>query len=83
MEAFFFDAGDFLNESLLINEFRIGRLHHLNDDIDHLTHEGILNAQKLTKTNGTAQYAAENIASAFIRRKDAVSDHIRDSTRMV
>ena len=83
MEAFFFDAGDFLNESLLINEFRIGRLHHLNDDIDHLTHEGILNAQKLAKTNGTAQYAAEDIASAFIRRKDAVSDHIRDSTRMV
>ena len=83
MEAFFFDAGYFLDESLLVNEFRIGRLHHLDDDIDHLPHEGILNAKELAKTNGTAQHAAEDIASAFIRRKDAVSDHIRDGTRMV
>ena len=83
MEPVFFHAGYLLNESLFIHQFRIGRFHHVDNHVDHLSHECILDAQKLAEADSPAENTAEHVAPAFIGRKDAIGNHIRNSPGVV
>ena len=82
-EACFLHIDDLVNEFLLFHELRVMLTIHGNDLIGKGGKELAPNAKETSMTDGTAQNAAQDIASSFIGRKDSVPNHEGQAASMI
>ena len=82
-EALLLGSDDAVDEGLVLDELRIDIAQNLRHFMRIRREERALDAEQASVIDSTAQEPPQDIATALVRRQDAVADHERDSTGVV
>ena len=74
-KVLFLDLDDTDDVVRTLTQIAVMALVFLDHRVNHLIQEGMINTQQLAVTGSPAQKAAQDIATAFVGRQNAVSDH--------
>lgn len=82
-EALLFGKNDAANKLAIVDDFGVHVAHELHDFIDVLIEERAFDAHRVRLLDGAAQQAAQHVAAALVRGKNAVGNHEGDRAAVV